>query len=267
MANTARGLVPVAWLAASLGALSCTGSTGGDLFEFEARAAGAAGTTAGQPYVFTNDRGYTVTLTKATLHVGALYLNQSVPTSVASDTSCILPGIYVAEVTEGLDIDALDPTPRPFPGLGYATANDARTAEIWLTGGDIDAESDPTVIAAVEGTAVGPAGAFPFVGSITIGQNRLEPPTNPAQPGSKPICKQRVVTPIAVDLSPEPGGSLLLRVDPAGWFGNVEFSELERIVDDPPLYAFRDDGEDQPSQNLYAGVRANAGVYRITWED
>lgn len=250
-----------------LAALSCNGSTGGELFEFEARAAGAAAAVPGQAYVFDNDRGYTVTLTKATLHVGAVYLNRSVPTSVASDTSCILPGIYVAEVTAGLDIDALDPTPRPFPELGYATSDAAKTAELWLTGGDIDAPEDPTLIASVEGTAVGPGGAFPFVGSVTIGQNRQKPPLDPAQPGSKPICKQRVVTPIAVNLTPSAGGALLLRVDPAGWFGNVEFSELERIVDEPPLYAFRDDGEDQPSQNLYAGVRANAGVYTISWED
>jgi hypothetical protein len=245
----------------------CTGSTGGEIFEFEAFAAGAPGAVAGQPYTFTTERGYTVTLDRASLHVGAMYLNMSVPTSVADDTSCFLAGIYVAEVTAGLDVDVLDPSRVAFPIAGAATSDRARTAEIWLSGGDLDAESDPTVIASVAGTAVGASGTFPFEGQITIGQNRQVPPSDPAQPGEKPICKQRVVTPIDVDLVPEPGGALVLTIDPAGWFGNVEFSELEQVQDDPPLYRFRDDSEDQPSRNFYSGVRANAGVYRFTWEE
>jgi len=261
-----RGLAVTIFATAALAA-ACTGSTGGETFEFEARAAGAPGAVFGEPYVFVTDRGYAVSLTRASIHIGAVYANLSVPTSVASDTSCVLPGIYVAEVAAGLDIDALDPTPKPFPVPGLATTDRARTAEIWLSGGDVHAESDPTIIASVEGTATSASGTFPFVGTVTIGPNRKEPPADPAQPGSKPICKQRVVTPIAADFTPEPGGSLLLTVDPAGWFANVEFAELERVVEDPPLYAFRDDDEDQPSRNLYAGIRAASGVYTIAWSD
>lgn len=246
---------------------ACNGSTGGDIFEFQPFAAGAAGATAGQPYLFVNDLGFTVTLDEARIHLGAVYLNMSVPTSVASDTSCVLPGIYVAEVTTGLDLDALDPTPVAFPSAGLATAARARTGEVWLTGGAIDAENDSTVIVSVRGVATGDAGTFPFEGAITIGQNRVPPPSDPAQPGEKPICKQRVVTPIDVDLEPEPGGSLVLRVDPAGWFGNVDFSALEQVEADPPLYRFRDDSEDQPSRNFYQGLRANAGVYSFSWEN
>jgi hypothetical protein len=262
-----RRAATLAVLASAASIASCTGSTGGETFEFEARAAGAPGAVAGEPYTFVTDRGYAVTLTRAIIHVGALYANLSVPTSVAADTSCILPGIYVAEVAGGIDVDALDPTPRPFPVTGVATTDRARTAEIWLSGGDVHAESDPTITASVEGSAVGARGTFPFVGTVTIGANRKQPPADPTQPGAKPICKQRVVTPIAVDFTPEPGGSLLLTVDPAGWFANVEFAEFERVIDDPPLYAFRDDDEDQPSRNLYAGIRAAAGVYTITWSD
>jgi hypothetical protein len=244
---------------------SCVGSTGGELFEFEAFAAGPPGLVAGEPYTFTTGRGYTVTLTAASVHLGAVYLNQSVPTSVSQDTSCILAGVYVAEVPGGLDVDVLDPAPRPFPVPGVATTDRARTAEVWLSGGDIDAESDATVVAAVDGTATRGSGTWPFTGRITIGQNRAVAPTDPAQPGAKPICKQRVVTPIPVDVRPSDGGSLVVRIDPAAWFTNVEFSELEQVEDEPPLYRFRDDSEDQPSDNLYAGVRANAGVYTFQW--
>jgi hypothetical protein len=259
--------LPLALAAAVPLSAACNGSTGGDIFEFQAFAAGAPNATPGQPYVFVNDLGFTVTLEEARILVGAVYLNMSVPTSVASDTSCILPGIYVAEVTSALELNALDPTPIPFPEAGLATADRARTAEVWLTSGAIDAENDSTVIISVRGVATGAAGTFPFEGAITIGQNRVPPPSDPAQPGEKPICKQRVVTPIDVDLEPAPGGSLVVRVDPAGWFGNVDFSELEQVQMDPPLYRFRDDSEDQPSRNLYQGVRANAGVYSFSWED
>lgn len=252
---------------AALSVGACSGTTGGDVFEFQAFAAGPPGATAGQAYVFSNDLGYTVTLEEARILLGAVYLNMSVPTSVASDTSCVLPGIYVAEVTTALELDALDPTPVPFPKGGVATADRARTAEVWLTGGPVDAESDNTVIVSVRGVASGAAGTFPFEGAVTIGKNRLPPPSDPAQPGEKPICKQRVVTPIDVDLQPEPGGALLVRVDPAGWFGNVDFSALEQVQADPPLYRFRDDSEDHPSRNLYQGIRANAGVYTFFWEN
>jgi hypothetical protein len=240
---------------------SCNGSTGGDLFEFDAYASGPEGAANGT-YTFVTDRGYEVTLTRATLHIGALYLNQSVPTSVSSDTSCILPGIYVAEVTSGLEVDALDATPRRFPSRGFASSDRARTAEVWLSGGDLFAETDPTAIAIIEGTATKGGETHPFSAHLTISDNRKVAASDPALPGAKPICKERVVTPIRVDTAPEPGGSLLVRVDPAGWFGNVEFEELELGADG---YRFRDDDGDQPSRALYAGIRSNAGVYEIEW--
>lgn len=246
---------------------SCVGSTGGEIIEFEAFAAGPAGQAAGAPYSFESPRGYSVTLTRARLHIGAVYLNQSVPTSVASDTSCFLPGIYVAEVTEGLDVDALDGALQPFPVRGFGTTDRAHTAELWLTGGPIDAEDDATIIAAVTGVAVRGAESFPFEGEITIGENRRLEPPDAGQPGARPICKQRVVTPISVEIAPTEGGRLVVRVDPAGWFSNVEFDRLEQETTAPPLYRIRDDALDQPSDNFYRGIRANAGVYAIEWEE
>lgn len=251
---------------ACLAVASCNGSTGGELVEFEAFASGPEDAVAGEPYVFTTDRGFRVTLDKAVLHIGAVYLNRSVPTSVASDTSCYLAGLYVAEVPGGFDVDVLDPTPQPFPVLGFGTSERARTAEIWLSGGDIEADSDPTVIARIEGTAEKDGETYPFDATITIGENR-KLPADEAQPGSRPICKQRVITPISVDLAASQGGSLLVRVDPAGWFANVSFDQLEQVGTDPVRYRFRDDSDDQPSRNLFNGLRANAGVYDLGFSD
>ena len=56
---------------------------------------------------FTNGLDYAVTLTRARLHVGAIYLNQSVPSSGSQETSCVLPDIYVAQVIGPLEVNAL----------------------------------------------------------------------------------------------------------------------------------------------------------------
>jgi len=259
-------LLGAALLAASC-AISCLGSTGGELVEFDAYAAGPETLDSSGVYQFENQLGYAVTLTKATLHIGAVYLNKSVPTSTSQDTSCYLPGVYSAEVTNGFDVDVLDPELQAFPVRGVSTTDHASTAEVWLTGGAIDAETDPTKIAVVAGVASRDGVQFPFEGTVTINKNRITIQPDPALPGAKPICKQRIVTPIDVNIDATEGGALIVRVDPADWFQNVDFAVLEQVDTSPILYRFRDDSEDQPSRNLFSGIRANAGVYRLTFED
>lgn len=245
---------------------ACVGTTGGDLVTFPAYASGPADATAGQPFRFMTSLGYDVTLTTARLHIGAVYMNQSTPASVSQDTSCTLAGIYVAEVTGGLDVDVLSPALQPFPTPGFGTTEKAKTGEVWLMGGNVNAETDPTVILQITGTATKEGVAYPFEGAITIGQNRSIPP-DPAQPGASPICKQRVVSPIRIELTPRAGGQLVVRVDPRGLFNNVELSELEQVQQVPPLYRFKDTSADQPSTNLYNNLHASVGVYEFTWEN
>jgi hypothetical protein len=192
--------------------------------------------------------------------VGAIYLNQSVPVSGAQATSCTLPGIYVGEVTEGVDVDALSPTPQPFPGQGRGTAEHAAAGEVWLTTGDVNAEDAPAAVVEVAGTADRDGVFFPFEGRVTIGKNRIAPPKDPATPGSSPICRQRIVSPIATDVSLHSGSTLLLRIDPRGWFVNVDFRDVPK-VSDAPLYRFSDELAGGPSNSFYAGVRATSGVY------
>jgi hypothetical protein len=255
----------IAAIAAPLAA--CVGTTGSDLVTFEAAAAGPADAVAGEPLVFTSGRGYRVTLTRAKLHVGALYLNRARPVSGAQATNCILPGIYVAEVTKGLDVDVLSPAPQPFPTTGEGTANRAIVGEVWLTHGDVDATDDPGIILDVAGTAERDGDVFPFEGKLTIGANRVPPIADPSLPSAHPICKERIVSPIDVNLTPKNGGSLLLRIDPRGWFTNVDFAALDRVSDAPPLYAFADETEPGPNASLYHGIQARTGVYQFSWID
>lgn len=239
----------------------CVGTTGGELLELHAYAAGPA--DARPQLEFRTSLGYAVTLEEAQIFVGGVYLNRSRPTSVASDTSCTLPGIYVAELLGGREVDLLSATPQAFPGTGFATNDRALTGEVWLSQGDVNQSASGTVVLRVAGTAERNGTAFPFRGKLTIGQNRVLPPNDPALPGQHPICKQRIVSPIAVDLTARPGSSLLLRIDPRGMFGNVDFQTLARAGTD---YVFADAaGVDQASDNLYAGLRRSSGVYELSW--
>lgn len=252
-----------------VGSAGCLGTTGGDLFSFSAFAAGPEdGSPApGGTYSFSTGRGYAVSLTRAKLHIGAVYLNKSVPSSVAKNTSCALAGVYTAEVTSGIDVDVLTSSPQPFPGPGFATSDRAPTGEIWLNGVDINSPTDPTVILDVAGTAEKNGVSYPFEGQLTISDNRALPVDDPGQPGEHPICKQRIVSPIKVDITPREGGRLVVRIDPRGWFGNVDFAGLEKDLNASPVYQIADSSENPPSKNVYIGLRASSEVYSFHWQD
>lgn len=243
----------------------CVQSTGGALVGFAAQAGGAPAVVDGGPLTFTSGRGFEVRLDRARLTVGAVYLNQQNPQAYALEASCIQPGIYTGEVRGGLVVDALSPVPQPFPVAGNGTDGETRAAELWLTGGDVLAEEDRTVILDVAGQASRGAETWPFEAQLTIGQNRAVPPRNPALPGSNPLCQQRIVSPVAFDARLAEGATLWLQVDPRAWFASVDFAALTRVSDAPVLYRFTDDqaSSAQPDKALYNGLRSAAGPYRF----
>jgi hypothetical protein len=252
-------------------AAACVGTTGGDVIDFTAAAAGPADAELGKELSFTTDRGWRVTLTKAVMHVGAVYLDQSMPVSGSQNTSCILPGTYVAEVTNGLDVDILSPLPQQFPVRGHGTTLDARAGQVWLTGGDVNQIADRTPILALEGSAEKDGDVRPFAGTIVISNNHLK--TGGELAGANPICKERIVSPIRTSIVVAREGGLLVRVDPRALFLNVDFGRLDKVGN---VYAFSDDPAQmdpsspsfysQPSANLYGNLHAGIGLYSFTWD-
>ena len=93
---------------------SCVGQTGGTTVVFPVAAAGPADAVAGTSLSFSAN-GFDIVLTKATLHIGAVYLDESQSVSGGQATGCYLTGTYVAQETSSLDVDLLDPTPHRFP--------------------------------------------------------------------------------------------------------------------------------------------------------
>jgi len=243
-----------------LAALAACDTTGGRLVTFDVAAVGPADATGG-PRAFVTGLGWHVVLQKATLHIGAVYLNLSNPISGSQGTNCILPGIYTAEELSGIDVDVLSNDPQKFPEQADGTDDSAKTGEVWLTGGDVNAAEDSTVIADIAGTAIG-ATQIPFTGRVTIGSNRLIASSDPSMPSAHPICKQRIVSPIPIDVKPQPGGQLVIRIDPELWFADVDFSQLPEVS--PGQFAFPDDLSIPASQNLFTNLRAGA-VYEFSF--
>ena len=243
----------------------CIQTTGGRVVAFEAQASGDPALVRGGSLTFVTPGGFEVTLTRAQLTVGAMYLNQQNPQNYSLEQSCIQDGIYSGEVRGGLTVDALSPAPQLFPVEGNGTDNPTRAAELWLTGGDLLADDDKTVLLDVAGVATRGTERFPFDGKLSIGTNRVIPPRNPALPGSNPLCRQRIVSPIAFDATLASGSVVWLLVDPRAWFVTVDFSALTKVSDQPLLYRFTDDSDSsaQPDKALYSALRSASGPYRL----
>lgn len=258
----------LALLASAALSAACIGTTGSDVVSFRAFAAGPADAPEDAPargLSFVNGLGWSITLTRAKVHIGAVYLNRSAPISGGQERACFLPGVYVGEVLGGVTVDALSPVLQPLGAGGTGTADHAVTGEVWLTGGRVDAPDDRTVIADVAGTATRGAEALRFEGTVTIGKNRAAEQTDPARPGQRPLCAERIVTPIPVSITPEEGGALVVRADPRAWFANVDLGALEPAAGEADPRRIPDDASTQPGINLYRGLRAAVGAYQFEW--
>jgi len=262
----------VATLVACLAGASCNGTTGGALITFSAYAAGAAG--ADKPfttYDATNHPAYSVQLTHASMYIGALYFDESPPSTGFDTPVCITPDIYAAQVPAGLQIDLLSATPQAFSQQGDGSSNTALSWDIWLTNGDVNATSNGGAhILEIQGVATRLADQKPFsfativtINGVVSGAGaRLANASTPGLPGQYPICKERI---LAIDLPGGlpffQGGSLQVTVDPRQWFiiSNIDFAnglepwDSEDCQADPGSTTTYENGETCDAQGQCAG--------------
>jgi len=259
------------WLLCTAILLSgCGGSTASALISFTASAGGPADAVAGSPLKFQTALGWQVSLTRARIHVGAVYLTTIEPTSGIGQQSCTVPSgqaaAYVAEAfaPTSVTVDMLSPRLEFFPSSGEGIALQSKTAQVWLTGGDVNASIDPTVILDVAGTASQGAATLPFTGTVTISQNRATPIVNPAEPGSNPICRERIVQPLQFSALPTQGGALQLRIDPRPMFQAVDFSSLPLALGSSSQFVIPDTSSGA-GQSLFKGMLSIGEVYQFSW--
>ncbi len=120
-------------------------------------------------------------------------------------------------------------------------------------------------IAEVAGTAEKDGETYAFTATVTIGENRVVTASNPALPGQNPICYQRIVRPICLTppIEPEPGTAFHVRVDPKGWFNNVNFSLLGVSGGS---YQIPDTNNDVTGHDFFQGLESSSGVYSFTFQ-
>jgi hypothetical protein len=232
--------MPRAWVLAMLVAgLSCNGTTGYDLVQFYAAGSGFSDSVKGQPYIFDTEAGVHVTLTRASLHVGALYLTQSVPQPGGGPQPCALPqtyeGAFVGEVRGDADIDLLDPTAQQFQVLGDGTTIPAATGQVWLTHDESISDGnlngpDSAPILTLQGSFEDAVGTHTFSAGITIDTTRISGSQNSGLPGEVQICQQRIVSGIPVQVTLSQGGTLVVQVTAPALFNGVPFTDLPTAV-------------------------------------
>jgi hypothetical protein len=273
---------------------ACVGTTGGSLVDFSASASGPPGTSGspGAKHAFefdlTETSGYHVTLTQATLQIGAVYLDATPCLGSSAPTTCGDPsvtavaqvnggvvGAYGVGLVSGVDVDVLSPDPQPFNSQGSGIDDPgmpAQSAQVWLSGGTtgmaIYADPDSTTIASVAGTAEKDGKSYRFIGTVTISSSNRGKPGTAAQPGVDPLCLQRIASPICLGapITPVASASLHVEVDPRPWFNNVDFSQLPRSGDADSPYQIPDTNADPNGANLLQGIEASSGVYSFSFE-
>jgi hypothetical protein len=215
------------------------GTTGDELVTFNAYASGVAG--ADQPFTVEGQGGipaYSIQLTSATMYIGAVYFDESPPSTSFDAPVCNTGDVYAAQVPGGVLINLLSTQPQEFCAYGSGSADVALSWDLWLTDGDIN-QPNNTPTATLTGTATlvsDPTKVYSF-GAI-VGINPTEsgagargmPASDPALPGAYPICKERILQLGGLDLPFYQGGTLNVTVDPRGWFaatGGIDFANLE----------------------------------------
>jgi hypothetical protein len=219
-----------------------------------------------------NDDAWEIAITQATLHIGAVYLNQSRSASGAGATSCYLNGTYVAQETSALDVDLLSPELQPFPAQAHGiTDPPPQIGEVWLTREYISSvvpmgsqQALPVLVVAGMATRTGSATVFPFTGSVTI-ESAYQ--SSGAVAAGDSICQKRIVSLIPAAVTIERTGGLLVRVDPCRFFLGVDFSVLP-AGPTPGTYQFSDDPTSPnyaPTGSSLYGNLHSTGPYTFSW--
>ncbi len=241
--------------ALSVAAAACNGTTGDNLIQFTPYASGVA--AAQEPF---DAFGWRIQLTSASMYIGAVYFDESPPQTSFDSTECNVSDTFAAQVPGGVQVNLLSTTPQEFSVYGSGSADTALSWDLWFANGDINqANTLPT--ATLTGYATNLSDpkqviSFGAIVNINPGESgagaRGMPASNPALPGAYPICKQRIVQIVGIDLqfgqtNSNVNGALLVTVDPRAWFlaaGQIDFSQLSAYNDPDACQLGTDDWND-----------------------
>lgn len=266
----------------------CITDTGSKRFTFQASAGGIEHVGSGV-HSFTNQAGWTVTLTRADMTIGPIYLNVAPPlrgvtqrlldvvvTSAWADGESHLGvGRVVGEVLGQVKFSAISSELMAMPVAGSIAQEEVRTAEIWfypaaVPGTGADTSSIGTVALDVAGEATRGATRVRFRGALKL-DDAWVPTAAPGARGTLTVAELRKVRGIPAPFFPEEGGRLEIRVDVARLFRGADFANLEGNPSDPDgtkVLVQAKSGKvttDQVMTNLYQGLREAEQTYFVRW--
>jgi len=269
----------------SVGPVGC-GSTGSVRFAFDARIAGVARDVT-QPLTFVNERGWTITLEKANVTVGPVYLNVIAP--LRDDESSFVPwigvrrafgdddhlgaGRDVGEVLGQVTFDALSPSFTSFAVQGTMTQEQVRTAEIWFwppPDQTPEAVNIDSPVIDVAGEAVRGDVAVRFRGALIL-NDAWTSDAKPGERSAQPVTALRKLRGIPTSFFPTEGGALEIRFDIRPLFRGADFSNLasnpadkdgRKILIQSKTGKFT---TDQVMRNVFQGLRASTGTFAVRW--
>jgi len=264
-------------------AMGCAGGTGSGRFAFQAKVRGTRGE--GGSYRFLNERGWVVTLSRATVTLGPLYLNVIPP--LRAPTASLLDffikpawahgedhlgtGRVVGEVLGQVTFDALSDQVVSFPQRGSITQEEVRTAEVWFLpepGVAPDAKKLDTVALEVEGKAERDQQTVPFAGRLKLDDSWLGSQMAGSR-GNLSVLGIRKTRGIGAAFFPVEGGSLELTFDVKRLFRGADFSGVATSARDGAGITVLRGGAtgDQVMTNLYQGLHDVSGTYAVRWLD
>jgi hypothetical protein len=266
----------------------CAGGTGSKRFAFEASVGGSEDIAPGA-FTFTNQTGWTITLTRADMTIGPVYLNVVPPLrdpsyglldvfirpAWAEGQSHLADGRIVGEVLSQVQFSALSPALVAMPVPGSITQEQVRTAEVWFypaPGVSADATKIATVALDVAGQATRGASTIRFRGALKLDDAWL-PDVPSGTRGVLSIAELRKVRGIQASFFPSEGGRLEIRVDVKRFFRGADFSNLDANpidADGTKVLVQSKTGKvttDQVMTNLYQGLREAEGSYNVRWID
>jgi hypothetical protein len=271
---------------------ACSGTTGSQRFAFDAKIGGAATLPTAKadpiaPLVFDNERGWTISLERANVTVGPVYLNvlaplrvslwdRLVPSAWASGESHQAGGRVVGEVLGQVQFDALSSTLVSFPVRGVVLQEQVRSLDLWFfPEPGVTAESPTLATTALDVAGMAErknALAAPekvrFRGKLTLSDDWL--PTQ-GKRGAVSIADVRKVRGIGGNFVPTEGGELHIRFDVQQVFRGADFDSLSNNpadADGTRVLVQAKSGKvtvDQVMTNLYQGLRQTEGTYQVKW--
>ncbi len=276
-----RRIFGISMLSACLS--GCSTGTGSKRFSFDARIAGAETPTA-DVGSFVNQKGWSVSLSEATVTIGPIYLNTIVP--LADTTARVFDwlvrpawahgaghldsGRIVGEVLSRVTFDALSAEPVDFPSRGNVTQEEVRSAEVWFY--PTSGSSQVPVALSVRGEASKEGVQVRFRGELTLNEDFV-PNQAEGSRGVQTLDALRKVRGIPAGFVPTEGGSLEIRLDVRRLFRGADFSSLESNRSDADGTKVLAQGKtsalgtDQVMTNLYQGLREANGTYAVRWID